>query len=77
MTDGLVDAVAQAVSEGVAITRSGSARFEHPTFGIGGLLLGFEFGHAGFRRRSGGGGCGVVLKRLNFPRLNGSTDLMI
>jgi putative transposase len=41
------------VSESVAITRSGSARFEHPILCIGSLLLGFEFGLAGFRRLSG------------------------
>jgi hypothetical protein len=37
-TDGLEGAVAQAVSESVAITRSGSARFEHPVLCIGSLL---------------------------------------
>ena len=54
--DGLEGAVAQAVSESVAITRSGSARFEHPVLGIGSLLLGFEFGTLSFRRLGGGAG---------------------
>ena len=52
-TLGLEDAVTQAVSESVAITRSGSARFEHAVLGIGSLLPGFEFGLAGFCRLSG------------------------
>ena len=39
-----------AVSESVAIMRSGSASFEHAVFGIGSLLLGFEIGLAGFGR---------------------------
>ena len=40
-------------AESVAITRSGSARFEYAVLGIGGLLLGIEFGLTGFCRLGG------------------------
>ena len=47
-------AVAQAVSESVAITTSGCVFFEHAVLGIGGLRLGSEFGTLSFRRLGGG-----------------------
>ena len=40
--------IAQAVSGSVAITRIGSAHFEHTFFGIGSLLLGVQLRLAGF-----------------------------